>query len=166
MTTEKFHHCLLIFSLLVSAFLYIDTYLLPLKTEQEVVLDFEHFSQRIRRSTNHTYLIKTTKKEIDVTQLAYNSTSINDTIILVSSKLTNSIQKITIKKNGYLSTFLVGFVNARMGSIFTPVLIICIVGFLFFYKKINYQEGKNNFTYMIFISSLCLISYYLGFFFS
>jgi 4-hydroxybenzoate polyprenyltransferase len=108
----------------------------------------------------------TTKKEIDVTEIAYNSISINDTLILLSSRLTNSIQKIVIQKNGYLSILSIGFVNARIGSIFTPVLIICTIGFLFLYRKIKYQDGKNNFTYILFISSLCLLSYYLGFYFS
>lgn len=142
--------------------MYIDSYLIPLKSTTEVIKDKKYFYNKGRNSSVTTYYVETSTRKVDVTASFYNSTSIGDTVNLLSSPITRSIQKVIIKQGSYLYRFEIGYIRASFGIIYVPIVLLVLILFHIFYYSIKYLPGRRNLMIASLIATLIAFFFHLG----
>jgi hypothetical protein len=142
--------------------MYVDAYLIPVKTSEEIVDALKDYRMRRKNSTTHTYEMKTSKGKYDITKILYNHININDTVFIERSLISSAPRKVLSPKDEYVYIYEIGFIRARIGYIFLPLVLIGIISLLIFYKKIDYLPGRANLTYALLISATILFLFHLN----
>lgn len=161
MGTKTIHFGILIVSLVICLFMYLDAYWLPCNASEEITLKANDFQSRGKSSTTHSYLLTTNVGTYSITESLYRGISIGDTVYIERSSLTSVSQKAFLYKGEYIYMYEIGFLRARNGFIFTPMLLLGIIAFLLFYNKLDNLQGRVNMTYALFIGTLILFLFYL-----
>jgi hypothetical protein len=159
---SKIHFIVIKACILICAFIYLDSYVIPLKDSTEVINDKRYFVNHSRRTKYKTYYIKTTNRKFDATESFYNFTIISDSVILHSSPITRSIQKASVIKGDYIYTFEIGYLRAATGFIYIPVVLVILILFHIFYFSIKWPPGRRNLLITVIIATLLLFFYHLG----
>lgn len=162
MTTERFNFYILILCVFICGFIYFDSYLIPTNSIRDIVVDKKYFEQHGQNGLRNTYELMTKRNDFDVTASAYNSLLNLDTIMIEKSKLTNSIQKIIVERNNEKFIYEVGFIRARSGMIFCPMICLFILLSIIFNSKLSKRKDKNLNPYFSLIISLIILSYHIG----
>lgn len=162
MSTQRFNFLLLCFCLFLCCFMYVDSYLIPVKKINEIVIKTQFFENRGLRRSDKIYEIKTNKDDFVITKQLYNLIGEGDTILLLKSILTNSIQKLELQEDDYRYMFEVGFLRARLGMFLVPYLIILIIVNLVMNKKLTNSKGQKHLPYFWLIATLILMGFHLN----
>ena len=160
MDQKKFHFRILIVPFAVCLFMYVDTYIFPVKATDEYV---QEMNKSNYRRNSYTYFIETNRGEFDITKALFNALSAGDTLKVYRSALTGVPQKAYLDRKVYAATYDVGFVNGRSGLLFVPIILLGTILFRFLYTALKNLQGRINMTYFLLIASLVLLFFYLGF---
>lgn len=129
----------------------------------EIVKGKTAYTQKLRIfSVNHTYTIKTDKRQFDTYPELYEAIEIGDTINTVSSKLTNSLQKVMLRGDQGIWIYRDGYLTVFFGMFAVPVIFIGSVIFLVFYRRLNNLEGRKRMTFTILTVTLLQLFFYLN----
>lgn len=162
MSTRRFNLLLLCCCLFICCFMYVDSYLIPVKEIEEVVTETMYFKNSGLRKSSTSYEIKTNKDDFDVPKQAYNSIGSGDTITISKSVLTNSIQKLQLLRDNDQYIFDVGFIRARLGMLLLPYLIILIITNLIMNRKLSNSKSQKHLPYFWLIAALVLLAFHLN----
>jgi hypothetical protein len=160
---EKTHRLIMLFSLLLSVFIYVDCKYIPKKSRTELIKKKNIYENRTRRgSVSNTYEIETYKSKLDVTKDIYDNTNENDSINIFYSIITHSIQQIVIPNEEEEKIFQNNYLNVYAGIFYLWPLVIGAIIAQFVYNKLPYEESKGNITYLIFIATLVAFFFHLS----
>ncbi|MCZ4242467.1 hypothetical protein [Pedobacter punctiformis] len=154
----NFQTFIICLSLIICLFIVSDAYLSPLKIRTEFIMDLENYSSysKFGKSQDKTFVVKTKEKKYVVPGSLYNEIEDKDSIVIHSSALTGSIQKLDLKRNNNLISYQAGFIRSQWGLFMTSLLMIGLISFYFFSKNIKEEYTRRNL--LIF---LCLAPYAL-----
>ncbi len=141
--------------------MYADSYLIPVKFEKEKVENKLSFHQAGRTKT-HTYELECSRQSFDVTALAYFNIEVEDSVSISKSTFTNSIQNISLVNSQNNYKYKIGYLNARMGLIYTPILLLVLIINLILNKKTSNTKDRKYYPYIWLTLSLLLLSLHLG----
>ena len=163
MSAEKFHRLIMIFSFLICVFIYIDSYWVPLKNSTEIIEAKKYYASvdGHNRSTSAVELA-TDKRNFDVPDEFCQVVNKNDTIIVQSSILTNSVQKAQVNKDGTIATYAIGFVRGMMGFLYLLLVTIGIVILFSLYSYLKNTQGRRSITFVLLICTLSLLFFHIG----
>ena len=162
MSDEKFNLTLLLTSLFLCLFAYIDSYLAPLNYSTEVIVQKKYFENKMRYRVDKTFELVTKNCDFDVTGSLYNAVKENDTIIIMSSKWTKSIQKVTVSELDVDDIYSVGFIRVRNGMVYTPILILFLTIAIILTRKLTKWGDRKFLPYTLLIASLIILGFHLG----
>ena len=155
---------MLLFSMAVCAFIYIDAYFIPQEKVPVVITGMSYFKtgpRRIGGVSTYTYTLQTTRANYDIPYSLYNSVGKGDTIIISKSIITGAIQKAETHSNNDIYSFDIGFVRSGYGRINIPVLSFILILIFIVYRSINYLPGRRNITFALFICSLVALFFHV-----
>jgi hypothetical protein len=158
MKTKRLHFLILIASLIICGFIYLETYAIPLRAHKEIVQNIHE--KRVRYtigSSTRVYLMRTNSGEYEITGAIYDFTSVGDTVLIHHAIISQSVQKISIVKEDGIYTYQNGFARVQRGFFYLPIVIIGILCLLAFYHVIDNPKGAANLTYTLLILTLILL---------
>lgn len=141
--------------------MYADSYIVPVKYEKEKVENKLYFYQA-GRTKSYTYELECTRQSFEVTALAYFNIESGDSISICKSTITNSILNISLITGQNNYNYKIGYLNARMGSIYTPILLLILIINLILNKRISNTKDRKYYPYIWLALSLLLLSFHLG----
>ncbi len=152
------HRTLIIVSLLICLFLYLDSFLFPLRHTVETIKDLTSYRSTGRRGTSdtRTFTMTTEKRAYDIPGPLFAELNIDAKIGLDKSYITGAIQKLYLDTNDGTYIYAVGFMRTGLGKIFVPVMILAALAMLLSFKTIDNIKGRAYLTYAVFICSLLL----------
>jgi hypothetical protein len=161
--TAKQHYALIITSLLICIFLYVDTYLIPFSHAVETVKDFRVYrSNGYRgRSDHRTYTLKTNVGEYDIPESFFDRINKDIIIGIDKSYLTGSIQMLYVDAGEGTYIYEAGFLRAGFGKIYVPLVIIGSITMLLCFRIIDNVKGRGNLSFAVFICSILLLLAYI-----
>jgi hypothetical protein len=154
--SARHHYIVILISLLLCLFVYVDSYLIPIKTSLKKVQNLAEYRSG-KRGQNMDYTVTIDNKEYDIPQGIYNTLNTDENALLYKSAFTGSLQKIGVIKEQEIWIYNAGYVRARFGKLAVPAIILgCLLMFIFF-KIIDSIQGRANLAYALFICSLLLL---------
>jgi hypothetical protein len=159
---SKIHFIIIRSCIFICAFIYLDSYVIPLKDSTEIIKDKNYYENKTRRSKFKTYYIETTNKKFDASESFYNYSTVADTVILHSSPITRSIQKASVIRGEYSYSFEIGYVRTSTSFIYISVLLIILILFHIFYFSIKWPPGRRNLLITVIIGTLLVFFFHLG----
>jgi hypothetical protein len=163
MSEKKLHYCLLTISFIISLYVYVDAYFVPLKPNTEVVTKmWSETHKSTTHSTTFSYHVATVTHSFRIPNQFYAVINVNDTIVELRSILTNVVQKMAVLNNGGVSSYYdMGILRADSSFSFMMVASIGIVLLFIFYTRVPFKQAKKNLTYFSFAVSLLFLTIYL-----
>jgi hypothetical protein len=161
MNNTRFHYYVMYGCLALGVFMYLDTYIFPLKTGQAVITKLEVSQYKGRYSHSYSYFMYTAGGKSSITELLFGDVNVKDTIYPQRSFLSHTLQKVTIKNQDKAAVYTVGFLSVRMGNIIVPLLMAGTLILLYYYKRIDNLQGKANLTYALLTAMLLTFLCYL-----
>lgn len=156
----RHHYFIVLLSLAICLFLYIDSYLIPIESSiQKVQNCSENFHGR--RGQNWTYTLEIKGKNYDIPVHLFKALNINDEVVIEKSVFTKSLQRVGVFKEQDLWMYETGYLRVRFGKFLVPINIIGCLLMLIFFNKIDSIPGRGNLSYALFIFSLILLFTYL-----
>jgi hypothetical protein len=160
MTRKKLHFTLLFFSLITTCFIYCDTYLIPTRNTTEFVTNIREKSSY---RGGDSYLLTTNRGEYVITETIYESVSVGDSIVIKRSIISGSVQKIAVRKENVIYTYFTGFARVGTGILYVPIVLICNLLLIIFYRIIRNPRAENNLTYAVFIVTMILLFFHISY---
>jgi|GEM_PF-4204465 hypothetical protein len=159
MKADQINRFVLTLLLVITVFLLLDSYLLPLDTSRGVlVTKTGQETSMLRVAING----KQTQWTITVPLRTYNNIEVNDTIEVGRSFITHRILKIGVPAKGKEYSWHIGFVFLGGYDFLTFLIVTISVYLFFFYNKVKRAETKREIT--IYLGCLCalfILLYYL-----
>jgi hypothetical protein len=157
--SAKHHYSILIISLSLCIFLYVDAYLLPLRHSTETVKRQNVYRSTGRRGNldRRTYTISTNVRDYDIPGAVFAVLNTDMNIGLDKSYITGAIQKLSMDNDEATYVYAVGFMRTGFGKFFAPAVLLGGVAMLVFFKSHDNLQGRANLTYAVFICSLFLL---------
>ena len=93
MRTEKIHFFILIVSLIICLFIFLETYFLPTNSRKEIVQSIEGVRKRGRSNSWYDYYMKTNAGDYAVTGSIYEAVNIGDTVLMSYAFISGCLQK-------------------------------------------------------------------------
>jgi hypothetical protein len=163
MSAEKFHRLIMLFSFLICVFIYVDTYWVPLKNSTEIIEAKKYYASVDGHSRPASSVeLATDKRNFDVPVEFCQVVNKNDTIVVQSSILTNSVQKAQLNKDGNISTYAIGFVRGMMGFLYLLLVTIGLVILFSLYSYLKNIQGRRSITFVLLICTLSLLFFHIG----
>jgi len=154
--SSKHHYIIILTSLALCLFLYIDTYFVPVKSSIQKVQDMgEYYHGRSKSIPYYTMIIK--GKEYDIPYYVFNAITVNDEVKLEKSVITGSLQRVGVFREDEIWLYEVGYLRVRFGKLAVPIIILGCLLMLVFFKIIDNIQGRANLSYALFICSLLLL---------
>ena len=148
------HYIVILISLAICIFLYIDSYFLPIKQSSEKIQDLAAYrSGRYGRD----YTMKIRGKVYDIPSSLFKILNIDEQVYLEESALTGSLQRVGVNKETEIWIYNAGYLRARIGMLLVPGIILGCIAMLVFFKIIDNIKGRANLTYALFICSLLML---------
>jgi hypothetical protein len=148
------HYIIILISLAICVFLYIDSYLLPTKLSSEKIQDLAAY----RSGRNgRVYTMRIQGKDYDIPLNLFEILNIDEQVNLEKSAFTGSLQRIGIVKETEIWIYNAGYLRARFGMLAVPGIILGCIAMLVFFKIIDNIKGRANLTYALFICSLLML---------
>lgn len=160
--SAKHHYTIIIISLAICLFLYVDSYFIPTKPTIEKVQDIiEYRTGRWKTGRDYgprrVYTMKMKDKEYDIPQSLFFALNIDEEIEVEKSVVTGSLQRIGVFKEKEIWVYDAGYLRARVGRIAVPAIILGCLSMLIFFRIIDNVQGRANLTYALFICCLLLL---------
>jgi hypothetical protein len=160
-TNAKWHFITARICIFLCCFMYADSYIVPLYTSNVALTEKNTYRYRTRKSHGITYQFKTSGPAFDATAALYNSTSVDDTLVLYRSLITGTIQKAGVPRADGDLIFETGFIRAHNGRVFVPVVLLGLVLYHIFYYSIIYTYGRRNLLLAMLAATIILFLFYL-----
>ena len=153
--TARQHRTILLVSLVLCFFIYIDSYFIPTElTRKKVEQLAEHHTGR--RGSGRDYTLAIDGKSYDIPGNIFQALSVDEEVELEKSAFTGALQKIGIVREREIWVYEAGYVRARFGKFAVPSIIIGCIAMLIFFKIIDNIKGRANLTYVLFVCSILL----------
>ncbi len=158
--SPKTRKILLMISIGICMLIFIDAYIIPTKAKS--VEDYAGFS-KFGKSNSKTYIANTNKGRHTITKAIYNDLQDGDSLILNSSIITGSVQKIGIKRSQFLQNYQAGYVRTQLGWLFISLNLISLLLFYEFSKKIKEVYTRVRVFIALISIPILYIIFHLGF---
>jgi len=148
------HYIVILISLAICIFLYIDSYFIPTKQSSEKIQDLAAY----RSGRNgRVYTMNIRGKVYDIPSSLFKILNIDEQVYLEESALTGSLQRVGVVKETEIWIYNAGYLRARFGRLVVPGIILGCFAMLVFFKIIDNIKGRANLTYALFICSLLML---------
>ena len=162
MRTGKIHFFILIISLIICCFIFLETYLLPFSERNEEVRSLREKHSRKKFSSDDNYFMETETGEYLITGSIYGAVSIGDTVVMRRAPISGSLQEISLPKENLAYNYFTGFARIHMGIIFLPLAVLGIFCMLIFYKRIDSMQGRTNLSFALFIIVIIMLFFHIN----
>jgi ABC-type multidrug transport system permease subunit len=156
LATEQFQRRMQILSLSICIFILLDGYLIPFNSSKEVVTDHIKRAHPVGSGKIFYYKLITAKRKLNVAGETYSAVKLQDTVIINQSMITRSIQQIVLEKDRNVYVWHVGFLSYD-GVAYVVLLMMGIVFFLIFYKKMDHPKGRQSVGYYLLFLSMSML---------
>ncbi|HEU4470179.1 MAG TPA: hypothetical protein VFR58_03775 [Flavisolibacter sp.] len=158
-STSKQHRIVIVASLFIGVFLYLDAYLFPLKHTTETITKLSAYRSSGRRGTSNytTFTMTTEVRTYDIPALLFTELRTDSKIGLEKSYITGAIRKVHLDGGEFTYIYTVGYLRTGLGKIFVPAMMLAALAMLLFFKVIDNIRGRANLTYAVFIFALLLL---------
>ncbi len=150
-------------ALFVCVFIYVDCNFIPQNERTEIIQQKNKYRAQARKAKIMNSEIITDKSKHDVTETFFNSIAENDTVQIFYSTVSNSIQKIKIKKAGTVLVFQNDYLDvANKGWLYLFLVAFFSIIMQTGYKDLLDKNTNRGFTLLTFIFSIILLYFYLN----
>ena len=161
MKSERAEKLILFGCLATLLFLICDTFLFPVKINEEKVSRVIVHERTFRGATLYTYEVVTNKRSFEVYSDLYYKINKNDTILVKESFIAKSLLKVVVKRDLQEQEYDNGYITTFKGSVFVPLLLIAIISSLVFFGKFPWPPGRRNLIFLIAVLTVVQLYFYL-----
>ena len=154
-------------SMLILAFLLVDTYLIPAGPYEPEIIESKKFIRgRNRRSSRgYTFSLQTQHRSITIQENLYRELMPGDTILINHSCLLSSPQYLLQRDGENYLRYSIGYIRAAAGLELVIALLIGHVITLIFFNRFPWEPGRRRLVYVLLILSiiqLCFCLFYVN----
>ena len=154
-------------SMLILAFLLVDTYLIPAGPYEPEIIESKKFIRgRNRRSSRgYTFSLQTQHRSITIQENLYRELMPGDTILINHSCLLSSPQYLLQRDGENYLRYSIGYIRAAAGLELVIALLIGHIITLIFFNRFPWEPGRRRLVYVLLILSiiqLCFCLFYVN----
>ena len=156
MNSKKIHSRILWTTICLCAFIYMDIFFIPSKSEKEIVTKMSKSVRKNRKYGGTRYKLETNATDYGICPQLYENLHVGETVFINKSALTNSYRKIELKNGNRPVTCDISFMQDS-GIIYLSFITVLTLLFIFFYEKVTYVPGRKHLTFYLAVSGLILL---------